>query len=455
MDDITQNKYAKLGPPELQELARQRKIPVRDHRKEVMIKALEEYDQKAQQADQNYCSPLILIQREPREGFPWTHHIRIHNIQGANTLGPITLGLELDQAAASQGYFLISVVIEIPPSVAKDVAGEQLAQIARQAYLIMKNREKDLWLEFEHITNVTLKSRQRTLPTTMSVMLIKQRLFIASSVRKAPSISWIKAEKSARESAQGGRSYPPGVHNMFVVKALQQSNMYTKGSVSHRTQANCAEMVCLHLWSLMGASMLEDLKDAQIVTVWRDGEADSVEVKSPCEGGCEKVLQTLGVKYVQEMLIPDGDFPMDCLQDIAGPRYHFSIIPPPSFDVNGSGWAKNGLYHDPTEFPSQPQGHPRRGPRKFGAGVSARLDPLDPEDILLERDWSNDFEFDPSSMIDKEAETARAQARAFSYILHPFEDDELDPGNDQETISSHEDTSACIDTRDRLIPPWQ
>lgn len=272
---------------------------------------------------------------------PWEND---RSCASEDALGPIELGLQVDQPAARQKYFLVTSVIEIEPTCglfSKPIEDPEklLAQIAAEARRAIKNRKDDLVKEYERISKT--KKTGGKLPTTLCVMYTPSKLFISSSVRKSPAASWTNAIKSSEFAGLGMlREW-----DTFVVKALKESALFDEGEVRHQTKANCAEMLCLHLWSLCQTSKLEDLDFCLFVTVWFDSEVGDVRIKRPCTGeGCEKVLEGLqrdyGVKFVKELSIPEGNSQMDIL----GQRHHYSILPR---GTDMSGWGENGLYQEP------------------------------------------------------------------------------------------------------------
>ena len=273
---------------------------------------------------------------------PWENDHRSRTDDG---LGPIDLGLQVDQPAARQKYFLVSSVIEVEPgcslSFREPVEDTEkvLAQIAAEARRAIKNRKDELVQEYERISKT--KKTGAKLPTTLCVMYTPSKLFISSSVRKSPAASWTNAiQVTEPDSLDMPREW-----DIFVKKALKESELFDEGEVRHQTKANCAEMLCLHLWSLCETSRLEDLDSCLFVTVWFDSEVGDVSIKRPCTGeGCEKVLEGLqreyGVKFVKELMIPEGNWQTDYL----GLKHHYSIIPKAT---EASGWGKNGLYQEP------------------------------------------------------------------------------------------------------------
>ena len=214
-----------------------------------------------------------------------------------------------------------------------------LAQIAAEARRAIRNRKDDLVQEYERISKT--KKTGGKLPTTLCVMYTPSKLFISSSVRKSPAASWTKAIKSSEFASLGMvREW-----DTFVVKALKESELFDEGEVRHQTKANCAEMLCLHLWSLCQTSRLEDLDFCLFVTVWFDSEVEDVRIKRPCMGeGCEKVVEGLQREYeesfVKELSIPEGNWQTNFL----GLRHYYSILPR---GTNMSGWGLNGLYEEP------------------------------------------------------------------------------------------------------------
>ena len=172
-------------------------------------------------------------------------------------------------------------------------------------------------------------------------MYTPSKLFISSSVRKPPAGSWTNTTKSSELASLGIlREW-----DTFVVQALKEGALFDEGEVRHQTQANCAAMLCLHLWSLCQTSRLEHLDSCLFVTVWFDSEVGDVMIKRPCTGeGCEKVLEGLqreyGLSFVKELRIPAGNF----LPSFLAPYHDYSILPS---GCNGSGWGKNSLYQEP------------------------------------------------------------------------------------------------------------
>lgn len=131
-------------------------------------------------------------------------------------------------------------------------------------------------------------------------------------------------------------------------------------TVRHQMAANCAEMFCLHLWSLDLQSCETDLDFCNFVTVWRTG--DHIRVKRPCEGhGCEKVLQRLqhdhpGIMFVTELNESLDKLPLQLERSLKGDlRYggvlretcHYSIFPDLDFvDDTGTMAHKTTVFQD-------------------------------------------------------------------------------------------------------------
>lgn len=148
----------------------------------------------------------------------------------------------------------------------------------------MNKRKDELLDEFERISQATLKKSNRKLPTVISAMYTPSQLFISSSAKKSGRTSWTSANSSSEFDSIGLTKEP----NMFIIQALEQCELFDGGEVRHRTQANCGEMLCLHLWSLCPTSRLKDLDCCLIVAVWLDKETGEVVVARPCQGnGCE------------------------------------------------------------------------------------------------------------------------------------------------------------------------
>ena len=270
-------------------------------------------------------------------------------------IGPVELGIRIDRPAAAEGFIMLSSVIEITDR--KVFTGEVLAHIAAWVLRVMKEKEQDIRDKYKRLwqTRTADDPKTKRLPTAISVFLAGGRyLFISSSARRAPAESWTGAINGTTIPYEERRMNPEWTGSLFIIQALRKCELlensvsYYTGEILHQTHANCAEMLCLHLWSMKPTSDLTDLHASSVVTVWRDGSDGRIKIKPPCEGaGCDKVLKSLQKDFDGLSVVTNEELPWD-LDDM--PKHierllkgevppvrplrrttHYSIIPDPKY----------------------------------------------------------------------------------------------------------------------------
>ena len=200
------------------------------------------------------------------------------------------LQLKLDEEAARQGYFLVSSIRR--PSYPGFFTEEVLGGIAQQALEEMRQKWKTL---VDSLTNMGESSAalkftmRKRAPTAVCVLFAADKLFICSSVRRLNGKSFINLIS------------PDDIDRQLIIQALKLADLYddeegenSEPEIGHDHQANCAELLALHLWSVSNTERLEHPDRFSLVTVRQ--QAGETGVFAPCTpNGCAEVLRTLNI----------------------------------------------------------------------------------------------------------------------------------------------------------------
>ncbi|MCJ1409650.1 hypothetical protein MMC19_003732 [Ptychographa xylographoides] len=215
---------------------------------------------------------------------------------GEYELTPHEIRLELDTEAAKKGCFLLSCIRKpkFPDSYSDDPE-RFLPSVAAAAHEWMRENWERLVEDFgrEHPA-MRLNSKQKKKmkpPFTVCAMIANGQVYICSSARRADSfVSLFRAEDRV---------------NQFIMKALRLADLdenkdeSSAKSIGHRYQANCAEALTLHLWSVANTDEYVRLDTFALVTV-KERKGGGVEVYPPCNPSSCAIL-------LRRMLIRDVD----------------------------------------------------------------------------------------------------------------------------------------------------
>ena len=220
------------------------------------------------------------------------------------------LKLELDEEAAKKGCFLVSTICLPKWPGHYDANWEQtLPTVAYAAYEYMKLNWKKLVDAFiKNHPNVNTKNVRNRVPRTICAMFAHDAIIISSSARK------ISTFIDLQDKEQRG--------NQLVVQALQLADLYEnedkrdneylgdfvdegpREQKYHRHEANCAEALTLHLWSVANRRAIAYPHSFKLITVTRQG--GKVQLYTPCSpSGCADMLDRMLVQDVKEL--PEGD----------------------------------------------------------------------------------------------------------------------------------------------------
>lgn len=229
---------------------------------------------------------------------------------GRVELSDVTEHLRLDEEAAKKGCFLVSMIC-LPkwPKHYEENWERTLPAVACGYYESMRSEWKWLVDDFiEEHPNVDTKNVRNRVPTTICAMFAHDAIIISSSARKAGTFIDLHDEE------QRG--------NQLVVQALQLAGLYENKDKTnnewrsdymnegprkqeyHRHEANCAEALTLHLWSVANRRAIAYPHSFKMVTVTRQG--GKVQLSTPCSpSGCADMLYRMLVQDVKEL--PEGD----------------------------------------------------------------------------------------------------------------------------------------------------
>lgn len=267
------------------------------------------------QLDSDYFWPRKFRQNN------WPETFRGHRTQ------PHDIELELDVKAAQRGCFLVSCIRkpEWPEFYSND-PGRALPPVAAAAHEWTRNNWSRLLDDFKaHYPKALVKATQKVPPTTICAMYADGQIFICSSARKSDSFVKLFDEEHRV--------------NQLIVKALEFADLEEKlgpetgERLGHKYQANCAEALTLHLWSVTNQKADVKLDSFTEITV-KERENGGVEVYAPCNpDGCAIVLRGMLVHDVDHLApgerIRLGSHPFGRLTD--------EIVPKPSVTETAEG----------------------------------------------------------------------------------------------------------------------
>lgn len=230
---------------------------------------------------------------------------------------PHKIELKLDEEAAKKKRFLLSAIIEPKwPNYyqvqADNPAKNPLPLIARTAFRWMNDNWKCLIDEFavrypfEGLTYIRNKT-----PSTLCAMFADERIIICSSVVGFGSFVYmfergvrdqqlivqalrLAGEYDEEEEEQTEQSAES--HISQVLNELEDDDRH----VGHHHQANCAEALALHLWSVTNTKEEVTLNNFRLVTVTK--KSDAIQLFAPCApNGCEDLLHSMLVFDLKDL----------------------------------------------------------------------------------------------------------------------------------------------------------
>lgn len=235
--------------------------------------------------------------------------------------------LELDIEAAQRGCFLVSCIRKPEwPNFYSSDPGRALPPVAAAAHAWTRDNWGRLLDDFHsNYPNALIKKKQKVPPTTICAMYADGQIFICSSARKSDSFVELFSEENRM--------------NQLVVKALELADLEEKldpeagRRLGHIYQANCAEALTLHLWSVTNQSDDVKLDSFSEITV-KEREGGGAEVYAPCNpDGCAILLRGMLVHDVDHLSpgerIRLGSHPYGRLTD--------EIVPKPSVTETAEG----------------------------------------------------------------------------------------------------------------------